>query len=600
MRKRGIGRGALALALAGLVGAGGLVAATTQVSARSSTAEGTVTMANQPSTNFEDILPIVPTTIANVTSLNTVRLMYLPLYQFIGGSSSGSFSPQLSLADAPVYSNGGRTATIRLKPYMWSNGTPVTARDAEFWENLLVANKTVWSEYVPGEYPDNVSSFTVTGARTFSITFNAVYNQSWLLRNTLAWITPMPQANWDITQAGQTPGNYDQSASGAKAVYTYLAGESTKQNTYTSNPLWKIVDGPFRLSAYSTSTGYTELVPNRSYSGPDKSKIARFEELPYTSTSAEFSALRAGEVDYGYLPADDVNQAGYFSAHGFHVDPWYASEINFIVLNYANSKVGPIFKQLYIRQALQYLLNESQYVKDILHGFGHPTYGPVPSYPASTYVSSGESNPAYAYDPSKAATLLKEHGWKKNGSGVLVCDRVGATSDECGAGITSGQALSLSILYTTGSPSGTDEMEVFKSELDSEGIQLSESSLPFDSIFGDLTPGASSWDMAWWGGSNSAWNFLQDYPIPSQILGSGGSFNLGEYSSAKMDADIAAAQTGNGLTGLHELENYSAQQVSNLWVPIQPYQISVVKSDLKGGLPQSSAEMVQPELWSIG
>ncbi len=597
MSRRRITFGAISIAVAGLlVSMGGTAAAAHGSSAPS----GTVTLANQPSTNFEDIMPIVPTTIANVTSLNTVRLLYLPLYQFTSSSSSGSFDPALSLADAPKYTNGGRTANITLKPYDWSNGTPVTARDAEFWENLLAANKTVWSEYVPGEYPDNVTSFTVTGMRTFSVTFNAVYNQAWLLRNTLAWITPMPQANWDITSAGQTPGNYDETSAGAKAVYAYLSSQSTQTSTYTSNPLWKILDGPFRLSAYSGTTGYTVLVPNEHYSGPEKPKIARFEELPYTNAAAEFDALRSGEVDYGYLPADDTSQAGYFTSHGYKVSPWYASELNYIVLNYGNSKIGPIFRQLYVRQAMQELIDENEYVKDILHGFGHPTYGPVPDFPISAYVSSGESSPAYKYDPSKAAALLTEHGWKKDSSGTLECVRPGTGSSECGTGITANEPLSLSLLYTTGSPSGTDEMEVFKSALSTVGIQLSLSSLPFDSIFGELAPGADTWDMAWWGGSNSAWNFLQDFPIPSQILASGGSFNLGEYKSSTMDADIDAAQSGTGLTGLHELENYGAQQVSNLWVPIQPYQISVVKDDLKGALPQSSAEMVQPEEWSIG
>ena len=53
-------------------------------------------------------------------------------------------------------------------------------------------------------------------------------------------------------------------------------------------------------------TGQTIMVPNKSYSGPDKPKISEFEELPFTSATAEFNALQSGSVDYGYVPDTEV------------------------------------------------------------------------------------------------------------------------------------------------------------------------------------------------------------------------------------------------------------------------------------------------------
>ena len=40
----------------------------------------------------------------------------------------------MSLADAPVYSNGDKTVTVRMKTnYRWSDGQPLTSKDALFY-----------------------------------------------------------------------------------------------------------------------------------------------------------------------------------------------------------------------------------------------------------------------------------------------------------------------------------------------------------------------------------------------------------------------------------------------------------------------------------
>ncbi len=587
-----LGAGIL-VAAASFVGLGGAIVS------HAAAPSGAATFAALPGSNFEDIFPIISATSVNVTSLNTIRLLYLPLYKFTSSSVAGSFDRQLSLAQAPKFANGGKTVDITLKHYKWSDGKPVTARDAQLWENLLVANKASWAEYVPGQYPDDVTSFTVTGQYTFSLTFNQALNHAWVLRNVLAWITPLPQHLWDKTSATGAIGNYDQTPAGSKAVFTFLSGQAADRSTYVTNPLWKVVDGPFRLSKYDATTNYTVLVPNSAYSGSVRPKIARFEELTYTSAASEFDALRSGVVDYGYLPATDLSQMGYLRSHGFRVAPWYAEEINFVVLNYANTSVGPIFRQLYVRKALQEFINERGYVKDFYGGIGKPTYGPVPSYPSSKYVSSGERHPHYTYSPSNAATILRSHGWRRSGGGLYSCESPGSGSTECGTGIAKGRTLSFHLLYTSGSASGTSEVAALQSELSRSGIGLTIKSLPFDSIFSDMAPGSSSWQMGYWGDANSAWNFLQDYPIPSQTLSSGGDFNLGEYKSTTFNSDAQAALSTNGTKALKKLENYASSQIPDLWMPILPYQISVIKKTLKGALPQATSEMVQPQTWSL-
>ena len=105
-------------------------------------------------------------------------------------------------------------------------------------------------------------------------------------------------------------GNYDLTTAGARAVYSYLAAQNKDLSTYATNPLWQVIDGPFRLTSYTASTGDATYVRNSHYSGPASGSIHTLRVLSYTSDDAEFdSLLAAGGIDYGYLPFNDAAQA---------------------------------------------------------------------------------------------------------------------------------------------------------------------------------------------------------------------------------------------------------------------------------------------------
>ncbi|MGH3422645.1 MAG: ABC transporter substrate-binding protein, partial [Streptosporangiaceae bacterium] len=355
-------------------------------------------------------------------------LLYRPLYWF-GKNGVSTINYRLSLARAPIYSNHGRTVTIHLDHYRWSDGTPLTSRDVEFWMNELDAEKANWYGYVPGGFPDNLTRAAYPNASTVVLTFAHAYNPVWLLYNELSQITPIPQHAWDRTSARGLVGNHDRSRSGAAAVYAFLDTESKTLHTYTTNPLWKVVDGPWRLSAYDPTTQAMTLVPNRAYSGPDKPRIAAIEDIPFTSYAAEFDALRGGQLDYGYLPPPDYGQAAYFRAHGYRIQSWPLWATAYAVYNFTNPKAGPIFEQLYFRQAIQHLVDQPQDVRSVWHGFAVPTYGPVPISPTSQYLTKAEEVNPYPYSVAAARTLLRSHGWRKSG-GRLRCAAPGSGRDE--------------------------------------------------------------------------------------------------------------------------------------------------------------------------
>ena len=100
-------------------------------------------------------------------------------------------------------------------------------------------------------------------------------------------------------------------------MVAFLQKEAADQSTYTTNPLWKTIDGPCMLKSYGGASSPDIFVPNPSYSGP-KPYISEFEEFPFTTDSAEFTSLKAGALDYGYVPDQDFPALGSVKAQGYN------------------------------------------------------------------------------------------------------------------------------------------------------------------------------------------------------------------------------------------------------------------------------------------
>ena len=101
---------------------------------------GTARVALPPGVTPNYIWPYIP--LANANEYNTEQfqmLMYRPLYMFGNNGPSVSVNYPLSVASAPVYSNGGKTVTIKMKGWKWSNGESVDASDVIVWLKLMKA-----------------------------------------------------------------------------------------------------------------------------------------------------------------------------------------------------------------------------------------------------------------------------------------------------------------------------------------------------------------------------------------------------------------------------------------------------------------------------
>ena len=577
-------------------------------SANSTVDKSIATFAEAPGSVPNYIFPLDGLPYFNVADTSQFQyLMYRPLYWF-DDNGRVQLNTSLSLADPPVYSADGKSVSITLKGWRWSDGTQITARDIQFWQNLVTANKDNWGGYSPGDYPDNVLSTAINPRNPLQITFNLsqAYGSDFFTYNELSQITPLPQHVWDKETPTGAVGNYDETTTGARAVFSLLDYESKDIATYDSNPLWKVASGPWKLKSMDTA-GNVAMVPNPAYGGPVKATLTEFFEVPYPTDSSEFEALRSATsagnttIDYGYIPYEDVGQEASLSTI-YNFEPWTGWQVMYFPENFTNPTSGPIFSQLYFRQAMQHLVDQNTLITKALFGYGYPDYGPVPAKPPSSLADAFEKANPYPYSPSTAVSLLQANGWTVIAGGVSTCTHPGVGSGECGAGIAMGAKASFGLQYASGSPSFDQEMALVKSDFSTAGIHIDLTTAPFEDIIGDLEPcGCTGWDMGSW---DVGWIYQPDYYPTGEDLwwcsgapGEFGAADAGGYCDAPANALINATQTSNSVTAMDRYEDYFAAQLPVIWMPVADMQLSETNKDLHGTDPQSPLFFINPENW---
>ena len=556
------------------------------------------------------IFPYVPAADANeYNTLQFQELLYRPLYYFGGENNSVAVNYPLSLADQPTYSADGKTVTITMKGWKWSNGETVSAQDVVFWINMMKAEPANYYGYVPGLFPDNVASYSATSPTTVVLNLKSAVSSIWFTYNQLAEITPMPEA-WDVTSAGAAPGSGGCTTDSAAdkwakcvAVYNFLSGQAKNANSYASSPVWGVVDGPWKLSAFNTD-GHVTFVPNTAYSGSPKPSLSSVQFVPFTDDTTEYTAVKTGQLDVGYIPSQDLPQKPTSQVlpstnplgSGFALQPNYADGIQYYLINFNNPTVGAVFKQLYVRQALQELVDQNGMITAVDRGYGYPTSGAVPNEPPSQWIpsiqNSNNGEGPYPFSVTSAKALLTSHGWSEVG-GVMTCQ----TPAKCGAGVTQGEKLSLTMDYATGIQSFQQEVAVLKSDAAQAGITINIVPQSFNTIIGETTPcqpgPKCTWDILNFGGWN--YNGPGFEPTGEPLFATGAGSNPGSYSDPTMDKLIQETHTSNSLSVFQQYATYTAQQIPFIWMP-NAYAVQAVGSKL-GGVAFNPLADFLPEYW---
>jgi len=571
---------------------------------------GTITWAMQPGATPNWIFPVVPSASNSVFNNFTFFWeMWRPLYWTVFGTDPELYPP-MSIADSPVYSNNDKTITIALKSsYTWSNGQPITANDIVFYIDLIKAaikeSPADWEGYIPGHFPDNIASLTQPNATTLVMNLTQSVNPSWFTDDLLGQgpIIPIPSAVWAkesasgaiVPPSGWTPATM-------KKIFDYLITQAKSLSTYGTNPLWQVVDGPYKISAYNATTGGFTLVPNTTYGGPHVTPMSSFQGVPFTSNTAEFNAIRAKAIDVAYVDFNDVPQLptvlrtgySYFGEPDFG-QTWAAYNFKDKTGDFNN-----IIGQLYIRQALAHLVDQQGWITAFMHGAGAPAYGPIPAFPQSPYLPANAATNPYPFSVSTAVSILKAHGWTVNPGGTDTCSSPGTGPSNCGAGIPAGTKFAFNYIYSASPALIGYQATDFVSKAKQAGITITLQSSNFNYIIANyLDPSApaniNKWAMEDFGG-------FTDVPYATQfgLFNTTGPSQVGDYSNPTADALINASIAGGDPAAV---KNEASFLTSNQPMQFQPNPdvIWAWENNLSAVNPQAWENLTQyyatPEFW---
>lgn len=509
---------------------------------------------------------------------------YRPLY-FVGLNDKLAVNYDMGPANQPTWSSDGKTVTVPLKSsWKWSNGEPVSGQDVQFWLNMLKAeedksgyysapNKAAGVSYLP----DNITSTTVSDS-SISITFDQAYNQNYIIGNSFQTVTPMPMA-WDVTDDKGTKGKCATDTltsptlkADCDSVFKYLNTAGKDVKSFATNPLWKIVDGPWTLKSFNATSGAFDIVPNTKFTGEHKPYLDEVDFVSYQSQDAEWTDLKAGSknsnsLQIGVYPTADTPQynannlqagnplvsAGYNVEKGALLD-----SIGYYQVNFGSKNHGNLFKQDYFTKALQDEMDQQGAINGPYKGWGYPTTGVVPGYPDGNPLSPEAKAASVKFNAAEAKTLMQSHGWDLSTT-PATCKNAGSGATQCGAGIKAGDKAEFTLEYPTQHAAMDTELASYKQSAAGAGIGITLQTKTQNTLGGELqgcsasTPAGCNWDAILYGG----WVFSL-LPTTDSLLTTGAGSNIFGFSDPTFDAKVAATIKSSDPKAWYDYEAYAS------------------------------------------
>jgi peptide/nickel transport system substrate-binding protein len=567
---------------------------------------GSITYALTPGGVPNWILPMPTSSTNSVYNVfNFEWQMWPPMYYAPSGSTP-TVDPSLSVANPPTWSNGDKTMTITLKPWKWSTGQTISSKDLLFTFDMIKAGVKAspanWSAYVPGYFPDIVTSMTTPNANTIVVNMSKAVNPTWMEYNILGDIPIMPSAAWSKESASGPIVDFTNTANAAK-IFAYLTSQSKSVSTYASNPLWQTVYGPYKLSSFNDTTGAFTMAPNTSYSGPHATPMSTYVGVPFTSNAAEWNAVKTGSVDFGYVPQEDIPQLPQLKGLGYNYYGLPDFGNYFVAYNFKDTtgSFNAIANQLYFRQTMQHLEDQAGQIKAYFNGAGDPAYGPIPAFPKSPFLPANAATNPYPFSVQTAMTTLKNNGWNVVANGTDTCAKPGTATGDCGAGVPAGAKLAFNLIYNT-TPPIPQQVEDLASNAKAAGIEIALSGSNFNFMIQNYNDAASTanenkWAMEDFGGETNS-----TYPTQFGVYNTGGSGQIGAYSNPTADSLINSSVTGSNPNAVTSEASFFTTNLPVLWQPELDYTWAW-KSNISSTEPAGIENLTQydntPQFWYL-
>lgn len=289
---------------------------------------------------------------------------------------------QPELASSYQVSPDAKTFTFHLRTGLkWSDGTPFTAQDVLFTYDLLADPKS--TSATAGNYTavQGVSDFIAGKAKTIS-GFSAPDDHTFVIK----------AAQPDAGLLGQIGTAYIM----PKHVLGKVPVADVASNAFFRHPTVSL--GPYKFVDYKPNQ-YVHVTANPDYRSPVKIKDVYLKPMS--------SDVATGQLGNGGIDIASFSAADFGTVQGFNnVSIQEAPGAGFVRI--ALNQTKPYFKDARVRQAFLYAVDRAQIVSKVLSG--KATVQNSDFYSKNAPVGLN----AYAYDPAKAKSLLKQAGWDFN------------------------------------------------------------------------------------------------------------------------------------------------------------------------------------------
>ena len=292
--------------------------------------------------------------------------------------------------------------------------------------------------------------------------------------------------------------------------------------------------GPYVMS--SCSGADIQYTKNPHYWQRGLPKIETVNFPSYLSNTSANEDLRSGTDQWGSQFVPNI-QRYYISSNQKYYHYWFEPVYN--VLLWVNL-TNPVLSDVAVREAMAYAINRPQVSKIGEYGYEPPSNqtGIVEPSFSSWYDASlaGKYGNAYAYNPSRAISILEHAGYKRDAAGIFE---------------KSGKPLSFTIINNGGFSDWVASVNVVQSDLKAVGIQVTPQNLSDTSFLSDVEDGhfelAYDWDSS---GPGPYYELRQVLYSPNTApIGTAAASNFERYSSKSTDAliDQYAATTNSAV-----------------------------------------------------
>lgn len=193
----------------------------------------------------------------------------------------------------------------------------------------------------------------------------------------------------------------------------YLSGINiVAPKQFTKLGLEGFAQAPIGTGSFQLVTWDPEKVTMSAFTGSWRApKVARLEVLALPDGTSRLQALETGRVDVATnINPDDI---GRLEAAGHRL--YSRNPTRIMVVAFEAVRAGSPFRDVRVRQAMNYAVNRQAIVDSLLGGLTQPASQPA----AAVAVGYMPDLKPYPYDPAKARALLKSAGYEKGFSFVM-------------------------------------------------------------------------------------------------------------------------------------------------------------------------------------